>query len=295
MLKAYMMIKSGGSKEPIKQNRSSTYKNTFIQSPMTTRNEIKGFINDLVRQKKSKSTIVPLLVKSKSTLLDETVKSSEDYESLNSTEEISLPHADVSISDTPIVLQPNERESSSVTKTKVNLYPVVTPVIPTSDDIKYFFKAKFASFSGKNNEFMEDKSVMNFAKLLRVYHEYTESFNISDSANITYHPCVGYKTNNDISRCSYFSLHERTYKDILCSVCQSKRSEEMRKLNRIITSPTRTRPFSNLNPEEKVNAYQHRDKKYRYERIKYKRLVSKLIAESISISRGFYLFSILIL
>ena len=117
---------------------------------------------------------------------------------------------------------------------------------------------------------------MSFAKLLSVYHEYTESFNLSDSANITYHPCIGYKTNNDLSGCSYSSLHERTYKDILCSVCQSKRSDEMRKVKRTITTSTRTRPFTNLSPDEKVQAYQHCYKKYRYEWIKYKRLVSKL-------------------
>ena len=50
---AYMMIKSGGSTEQTKHKCSSSDKITFIQSPMATRNEIKVFINDLVRQKKS--------------------------------------------------------------------------------------------------------------------------------------------------------------------------------------------------------------------------------------------------
>ena len=57
---------------------------------------------------------------------------------------------------------------------------------------------------------------------------------------------------------------------------KNKRSEELRKKNRRVTTPTQTRPFTKLSPEEKVEAYHHRDKKYRYESVKYRRLVSKL-------------------
>ena len=89
-----------------------------------------------------------------------------------------------------------------------------------------------------NNEFIKDISVMSFAKLLPVYHEYKYTFILSDSTNVTYHPCIEYNSNNDISGCSYFSLHERTYTDILYSVCQSKQSEEFRKRNRTVTTPT---------------------------------------------------------
>ena len=80
-----------------------------------------------------------------------------------------------------------------------------------------------------NNEFIKDISMKSLAELLCVHHEYKDSFILSESAHITYHPCFGYNSNYDISGCTRFSLHERTYKNILCSLCQSKRSDELRK------------------------------------------------------------------
>ena len=59
-------------------------------------------------------------------------------------------------------------------------------------------------------------------------------------------------------------------------MCQSKKSEELCKRNRTIITPTRTRPFIILSPDEKIEAYQHCHRKIKYTTKKYGRLVSKL-------------------
>ena len=114
------------------------------------------------------------------------------------------------------------------------------------------------------------------AKLLLVYHEYKDSFIISQSDAMRYYPCEGYNLTRDKGRCSYFSLHKRNFDMILCRNYQTRKSYKLIKIKYMVANPTRARPFSNLNPEEKVVAYKQHYKKARSILIKYNRLVSKL-------------------
>ena len=139
--------------------------------------------------------------------------------------------------------------------------------MPSVEDIKRFFVKKYDSLHDNQIHFKNDKSVMSLAKLLQVFHDHKEPFDISmantKKSQMFYHPCLRYNTSTTPTNCTFYSLHERQYKNIFCTECQFNKSIDMRERKRVAQTPTRTRPFTKLSPDEKVHTYENRYKRYK--------------------------------
>ena len=164
---------------------------------------------------------------------------------------------------------------------EIDPVPPITPLtIPSIEDIKRFFVKKYDSFHANQNHFMNDKCVISLARLLQVFHDHKEPFEISSanakSNRMIHYPCIRYNTSTSTSNCTFYSLHEKQYTNILCTKCQFNKNIDMRKRKRVTLSPTRSRPFNKLTPDEKIHAYEIRNRKYKYINLNYQRLVTKL-------------------
>ena len=169
---------------------------------------------------------------------------------------------------------------------QINMHQTVTPpLIPNIATIREYLIKNYASLQRCSITFHKSKSVAEMARLLSVYHDSNSSFIISPSDKMRYYPCKGYNLTSDRENCNFFSLMVRGYDTILCYNCQTKKSLELRKRKRTTDNKTRARPFGILNQEEKVVAYEQRNKKMRAISKKYQRLVNNLqnVNESLTI------------
>ena len=99
-----------------------------------------------------------------------------------------------------------------------------------------------------------------------------------------YHPSLRYNTSTMPTNCAFYLLRKRKYKDMFCTECQFNKSVDMRKRKRVTQTPTRTRPFNNLSPDEKLHAYEYRNKKFKSIARKHNRLVIQLSKKENQIS-----------
>ena len=278
----YMLNQSKVQKEIVEEQSTYNTKQMYVQSPMTTRNEIRGYLEQSKR------------------LMNVNLKlQSKDELSSSSSNDVNHSKSDiVNISDVinEEITNAKEDNMSRITTDAIlgglgiglgvvqrvfNPVPSIKPlIIPSIDDIKRFFLRKYESLHYNPIHFMNDNCVIELARLLQVYHDHKDTIQISRTdqltTQMTYYPCIRYNRSASSTRCTFFSLHGRKYKNILCAECQSEKSIDMRKRKRVTLTPTRSRPFDKLSPEEKVEAYDNRNKKYKSIALKYQRLVTKL-------------------
>ena len=291
----YMLSKSSYAKDDIKQMLLQERRKLFHQSPMTTKSEIKTFIDGINRDSKvltKLQTHFDFECTSESQSLQftngATIPNAKSIESNvsgcgdkisnhQSTNESDCLQASIITNEKSIPLLSGLGIGLGLSSTPIDINPnIVPPTIPNVTHLKDFLKKQYGSLKRHNLDFYEDNSVQEMAKLLVVYHEYKDSFIISHSDTMKYYPCHGYNLTIDKDKCSYFSLRKRNYDIVLCCNCQIRKDFVLRKRKRMVACPTRARPFSNLNPKEKVDAYEQRYKKVRSVSMRYNRLVSKL-------------------
>ena len=287
----YMLSKSSYNKEDKSQMLLPEYKKLFHQSPMTTKNELVTFVNNLNRDSK---VIAKLQTQFDIELTSEMrIKKESDLSSGTDTtnnqqsgnESISSDSRNLSKEKSVPILS-GLGIGLGLSSIQINMIQTVTPpLIPSIATIREYLIKKYASLQRCSITFHKSKSVAEMARLLSVYHDSNSSFIISPSDKMRYYPCKGYNLTSDRENCNFFSLMVRDYDTILCYNCQTKKSLELRKRKRTTDNKTRARPFGILNQEEKVLAYEQRNKKMRTISKKYQRLVNKLqnVNESLTI------------
>ena len=145
--------------------------------------------------------------------------------------------------------------------------PTSPTIVPDINVLKSMLIEKHKLYEGNNISFSQRNSVIEIAKLLTRFHGNFDVIALNDD-NIFY-PCIQI-SNQKSSNCKYFKILKRNYnKTIYCDTCLTLHKLTMRKGTRIIESPTRSRPFNSLTPD---------DQKVAYQKVKYsKKVVDKRI------------------
>ena len=151
----------------------------------------------------------------------------------------------------PIVPDINSLKHHNATNKKPR--PTSPPIVPDINSLKHMLIEKHKLIQGNILLFSKKKSVIEIAKLLTRFHGNFDVIQLTDD-NIFY-PCIG-NTNQIPSNCQSFKILTKRYsRTVYCDSCLILHNQT-RNRRRTIESPTRSRPFTSLTPEDQKVAYQ---------------------------------------
>ena len=199
------------------------FKNIFIQSPFSLLTEVQLF----TRSCNSKRRFTPINIESNNPNSLMTICTDDS--------KVQVPDnasAIQSANDIMIVDKPIRSNSPSI--------------VPQVDELKCMLIDKFCHVEGNLDTFRTKKSVVEIAKILAKYHEYSKCFQL-EPYKIWFYPCLHYKCLKQSWQCKYFSLHKRNYDRVLsCEPCTQDINNKSRKKRRRIEQPSRSRPIEKM-------------------------------------------------
>ena len=233
----------------------------YVKSPLTLPSEITFNINTTLTSLKRKR---PLTID-----VNPTLKSNE--------KEL--------VSDCDTVSRSHNSDKACVNyAAAVQVRPMSPLIVPDIEKLKTMLVDKYANYVPDKSLFNTSKSVLEISKLLSIFHGNYDIIKLSDCAY--YYPCKNSSTDKT-SICETFSIQQRRHSTSrLCKPCREFQKLQNRKFVRVIESPTRSRPFNCLTPDDQTKAYHNEKYKLKLMNKRYDKLITKLELKKNSLCFG---------
>ena len=128
------------------------------------------------------------------------------------------------------------------------LRPSTPPIVPAVIDLRYMLVKIYNKDDTNISSYIEQKYVNEIAKLLTKYHGNYDKFFLKDTT--FFYPSIEGSV-QQLPDCQYFKIHKKLYeREVVCDACTSIKRKQKRNERRTIESPTRSRAFNSLTPQD---------------------------------------------
>ena len=224
---------------------SPTTDDLYIQSPFSTLQDIVSFVSSINRRQIFKPTLpivsLPIPSTPETTPSDLTCYEESVTEHINDEDSIDSTYDN----DTQSI------NHHAVPSTLVHISPSTISFVPSIQQLHYMLRTKFAELNRDYDTFKRNSIVKQIAKLLHRYYEDDSTVSLSNVSQspMIYYICNKSKLTPYHDSCEFFNLKTRLLDNVLCASCYQATAYDLRRKKRLVTSPSRKRPFTSMSPQ----------------------------------------------